>query len=76
MRFFDEITAGSPNRMTKPIALTLLSNVINVMPFALVIHAVHVLFRAHSKGGRQPGYPAALVDRWRARCLHGRRVLG
>ncbi len=48
MSFFNDITAGEPGRMAKPIGLTVLSNFINVLPFAVIISAIHVLFIAHT----------------------------
>lgn len=53
MKFFSNITTGEPARMKGPIGLTLLSNLLNIIPFAVVIHAVHVIFMAHT-GERAP----------------------
>lgn len=51
MRFLQNITAGQPEKLYKPILLTVLANLLSIVPFALVIHGVNILFKAHSRPG-------------------------
>jgi ATP-binding cassette subfamily B protein len=51
MRILNDITAGEPGRMKRPIGFTVLSNLINLIPFAVVIRVVHILFTAHAGDG-------------------------
>ena len=47
MKLLQNITAGDPGKLTKPILLTLLSNFLNLIPFVLVIQAVSLLFKSY-----------------------------
>ena len=60
MKFLHNITAGDPGKLTKPILLVLLSNLVNVVPFVLVVQAVSILFSAYSR----PGTPLDVVSLW------------
>lgn len=51
MQIFHNITAGNPRKLVKPIVFTLLSNILNIVPFALVIEAVRVIFEPFSTPG-------------------------
>lgn len=68
MRIFHNITAGSPGKLVKPILLTLLSNILNIIPFALVIEAVRVIFEPFSS-------PGTSLDMTRLWWLSGAMVL-
>jgi len=41
---FYNITAGNPRKLIKPILFTVLSYLINVLPFVLVVYAVKIIF--------------------------------
>ena len=42
------ITVGQPEKLIRPIFFTLLSNLVNILPFVLVIGAVKVIFQAYA----------------------------
>ena len=50
MRLFYNITAGNPKKLIKPIGFAVLSNIVNILPFALVIMVAQVIFEDFSKG--------------------------
>lgn len=53
MNMLNNLTAGNPAKMTKPIAYTLLANIVNIVPFGLSVAAVNEIFLAFSTpGGR------------------------
>lgn len=45
------ITVGHPERLKKPVGLTLLANLVNMVPFCLSIEAIDVIFRAFDGSG-------------------------
>lgn len=47
MKMFKNLTVGNEKRIIKPIVLTILSNIINIIPFALSIQAVRIIFEAY-----------------------------
>lgn len=47
MKMLDSLTVGNKKRLVKPILLTILSNIINIVPFALSIQAVKIIFEAY-----------------------------
>lgn len=53
MGFLRNITAGRPEKLTRPILLTLLADLIGIVPFVLVIQAVSILFRGFSRPGAE-----------------------
>ncbi|MDF2988537.1 MAG: putative transport-related rane protein [Eubacterium sp.] len=46
MRIFQNITVGQPKKLIKPIGFTILSNLVNVVPFMLSIEAVRIIFNS------------------------------
>lgn len=44
MKIFYNITAGNPSKLIKPIVWTIISNIINILPFALVIIAIQIIY--------------------------------
>ncbi|MGN0028436.1 MAG: ABC transporter ATP-binding protein [Marinilabiliaceae bacterium] len=50
MGIISNIAVGDTRRLRKPVALTILSNLVNVAPFCLVIEAVSLIFRSCSSG--------------------------
>lgn len=44
MKIFRNITVGQPGKLIKPIGFTLLSNIVNVIPFMLSIETVRIIF--------------------------------
>ncbi|MFC3745440.1 ABC transporter ATP-binding protein [Paenibacillus sp. GCM10012306] len=44
MKMLHNITAGHPEKLLKPVLYSLLSNLVNVLPFALIIEAVRLIF--------------------------------
>lgn len=48
MNAIKNITIGQTSRLYRPVGYTMLSNLINVMPFCLSIEAVNIIFRAFS----------------------------
>ena len=51
MSLIKDITAGHPKKLAKPVLLTLLANILNIIPFVLVIEAVRIIFKAFSRAG-------------------------
>lgn len=60
MRFLENITAGQPKKLLKPVLLTLLSNLVNIVPFVLIIHAIRIIFGAFA----QPGASLDIAGLW------------
>lgn len=50
MGIISNIAVGDTRRLRKPVALTIISNLVNVAPFCLVIEAVSLIFRSCSGG--------------------------
>ncbi|WP_025027588.1 ABC transporter ATP-binding protein [Caldalkalibacillus mannanilyticus] len=48
MNIFQNITAGKPKKLFKPVLWTTVSNLIGILPFALAIEAVRLIFIFHS----------------------------
>ena len=46
MNAIQNITIGQPDRLKKPVGYTILSNLVNIIPFCLSIEAIDVIFRA------------------------------
>lgn len=46
MSLFRNITVGDSKRLLKPIIFTVVANLINILPFALSIEAVNIIFQA------------------------------
>jgi len=44
------ITAGNPEKLRKPIFFSVLSNVLNILPFTLTITAAKIIFESYSTG--------------------------
>lgn len=44
MKLFYNITAGSPNKLIKPVFWTIVCNIINILPFALVVAAIQAVY--------------------------------
>jgi len=51
MGVIKNITVGHPEKLNRPVGLTLLSNIVNIVPFCLSIEAVAVIFRAFDGSG-------------------------
>lgn len=51
MKFFENITAGDPGKLVKPVFFTVLSNVINIGPFVMALGAIGMLFQGFAPGG-------------------------
>lgn len=51
MNAIKNITIGQPERLREPVGYTMLSNLVNVVPFCLSIEAVNVIFRAYDGSG-------------------------
>lgn len=51
MKLFYNITAGNPRKLIKPIAWTIVSNIINILPFALVVAAVQIIYSYYAVPG-------------------------
>lgn len=51
MNAIKNITIGRPERLREPVGYTMLSNLVNVVPFCLSIEAVNVIFRAYDGSG-------------------------
>lgn len=60
MKFLNNVTAGIPGKLTRPILFVLLSNLISVLPFALIIQAVSIIFTAFA----HPETPADVTGLW------------
>ncbi|MBU5437322.1 ABC transporter ATP-binding protein/permease [Tissierella sp. MSJ-40] len=50
MKILYNITAGNPKKLRKPIVFSVISNVINILPFTLVMQAVKIIFESYSTG--------------------------
>lgn len=51
MKLARNITVGHPERLKKPVLLTVLSNLVNIVPFCLSIEAVNIIFRSFDGSG-------------------------
>lgn len=51
MNAIQNITIGQVNRLKKPVGYTVLSNLINIIPFCLSIEAINVIYRAFDGSG-------------------------
>lgn len=51
MNAINNITIGQTGRLRKPVALTMLSNLVNIVPFCLSIEAVNIIFRGFDGSG-------------------------
>lgn len=51
MSIFQNITVGQPKKLIKPIGLTILANLVNVVPFMFSIEAVRIIFNAFDGSG-------------------------
>jgi ATP-binding cassette subfamily B protein len=51
MRFFENITAGAPGKLIKPISFTVLSDIVNVGPFVMALGAIGILFEGFGPNG-------------------------
>ncbi len=60
MKMFHNITAGNPGKLAKPILFTLLSNILNIVPFVLVIEAVRLIFEPFTT----PGIALNMIRLW------------
>ncbi|MFV3010650.1 ABC transporter ATP-binding protein [Clostridium botulinum] len=45
MKIFRNITAGHPEKLVKPVAYTILANIIAMLPFGLAIAAIQIIFK-------------------------------
>ncbi|MBN3346942.1 ABC transporter ATP-binding protein [Clostridium botulinum] len=45
MKIFRNITAGHPEKLVKPVAYTILANIIDMLPFGLAIAAIQIIFK-------------------------------
>ena len=52
MKIFRNITVGQPGKLIKPIGFTLLSNIVNVIPFMLSIETVRIIFDSFAYPGK------------------------
>ena len=46
MNAIKNITIGQTSRLHRPVGYTMLSNLINIVPFCLSIEAINIIFRA------------------------------
>jgi ATP-binding cassette subfamily B protein len=51
MKILDNTTVGQPGKLIKPIGFTLLSNLVNIVPFMLSIEAVRIIFNSFADPG-------------------------
>lgn len=51
MDAIDNITIGHTERLYKPVGYTMLTNLVNIVPFCLSIEAVRIIFGAFGTGG-------------------------
>ncbi len=51
MKFLNNITAGNPRKLLKPFLLTVVSNLLNILPFGLVLRGVYLIFQGFSQPG-------------------------
>lgn len=45
MKIFRNITAGHPEKLVKPVAYTILANIIGMLPFGFAIAAIQIIFK-------------------------------
>ncbi|WP_461613162.1 ABC transporter ATP-binding protein [Clostridium sp. Marseille-QA1073] len=50
MKILYNITAGNPEKLRKPIFFSVLSNILNILPFTLAITAAKIIFESYSTG--------------------------
>ncbi|MEW9096091.1 MAG: ABC transporter ATP-binding protein [Clostridiaceae bacterium] len=50
MKLLYNITAGNPKKLVKPIFFSVVSNLVNILPFALAVKVVQIIFEAFSQG--------------------------
>ena len=62
MNAIQNITIGQPDRLKKPVGYTILSNLVNIIPFCLSIEAIDVIFRAFDGNGT-PRYTRHICSR-------------
>jgi len=57
MKMLENIAVGNPRKLTKPILLTIFSDIVKIVPFALSIEAVRIVFDsfAHPETGLDTG---------------------
>lgn len=53
MKLLFNITAGNPRRLIKPVIFTMLANIVNILPFALLALAAKLLFEPFIYDGQQ-----------------------
>ena len=51
MKLIRNITVGHTERLRKPVLLTILSNLVNIVPFCLSIEAVNIIFKSFDGTG-------------------------
>lgn len=51
MKAIQNITIGHPERLIRPVVLTMLSNLVNIIPFCLSIEALRILFQTFDGSG-------------------------
>lgn len=51
MNAIKNITIGQTSRLNRPVACTMLANLVNIVPFCLSIEAINVIFRAFDGSG-------------------------
>lgn len=52
MNAIKNITIGHTKRLCRPVGLTVLANLINIVPFCLSIEAVRIVFNTFDGSGR------------------------
>ena len=52
MDAIDNITIGHTERLYKPVGYTMLTNLVNIVPFCLSIEAVRIIFGAFDGSGQ------------------------
>lgn len=60
MRIFNNITVGQPKKLVKPIGFTILLNLVNIVPFALSIEVINIIFTYYSN----PNIPLNVSRLW------------
>jgi ATP-binding cassette subfamily B protein len=51
MSIFQNITVGQPKKLIKPIGFTILTNIVNIVPFMLSIETVRIIFNSFAQPG-------------------------
>lgn len=51
MSIFQNITVGQPRKLIKPIGFTILTNIVNIVPFMLSIETVRIIFNSFAQPG-------------------------